>query len=111
MPLRSFSTSALLSRTRWIRSSSLVIRFLRAAALAASRRGEDIFGRFVRLERGFWFKKLSRYLDRDVVDKLVAGDLVVREDLEVFFNTRPKRVVLVGSDGMVVRQEDRLEAY
>ena len=40
----------------------------------------------------------------------MAGDLVVREDLEVFFNTRPERVVLVGSDGMVVRQEDGLEA-
>ena len=78
--------------------------------MTASRRGEDIFGRFVRLERGFWFKELSRYLNRDVVGKLVVGDLVVREDLEVFFNTRPERVVLVGSDGMVVRQEDGLEA-
>ena len=76
----------------------------------ASRRGEDIFGRFVRLERGFWFEELLRCLDRDVVGELVAGDLVVREDLEVFFNTWPERVVLVGSDGMVVRQEDGLEA-
>ena len=108
--MRSSSTSALLSRTCWIRSSSLVICFLRAAALAASRWGEDIFGRFVRLECGFWFKELSRYLDWDIAGKPVARDLVVREDLEVFFNTRPERVVLVGSDGMVVRQEDGLEA-
>ena len=86
------------------------MRFLKAAALAASRRGEDIFGRFVRLERGFWFEELSRCLDRDVAGEPVAGDLVVREGLEVFFNTRPERVVLVGSDGMVVRQEDGLEA-
>ena len=106
MPLRSSSTSALLSRTYWIRSSSLAMRFLRAAALAASRRGEDIFGRFVRLERGFWFKELSRCLDRDAAGKPVARDLVVREDLEVFFNTRPERVVLIGSDSMVVRQAD-----
>ena len=86
------------------------MRFLRAAALAASRRGEDIFSRFVCLKRGFWFKELSRYLNRDVAGKPVAGDLVVREDLEVFFNTRPERVVLVGSDGMVVRQADGIKA-
>ena len=86
------------------------MRFLRAAALAASRRGEDIFGRFVRLERRFWFEELSRCLDRDAASKPVAGDLVVREDLEVFVNTRPERVVLVGSDGMVVRQADGIKA-
>ena len=86
------------------------MRFLRAAALAASRRGEDIFGRFVCLERGFWFKELSRYLNWDIVSKPVAGDLVVREDLEVFFNIRPERVVLVGLDGMVVRQADGIKA-
>ena len=33
----------------------------------------------------------------------VAEDLVVSENLEVYFEVRAERVTLVGSDGMVVR--------
>ena len=53
-------------------------------------------------------EELSQCRDWDAAGDLaegepVAGDLVDREDSEVFFVTRPERVVLVGSEGMVVR--------
>ena len=39
----------------------------------------------------------------------VAGELLVSEELEVYFKNRPERVTLIGSDGIVVRQADSLK--